>query len=1125
MATRDPSAASQTRVLHVDADPAVPRRVEAALDAEPGSFDVVSETNPRDALARIDAGSVDCVVSGYDLPEMDGIAFLEAVRERDPDVSFVLFTGSGDEAVASRAISAGVTEYVRKNAEGPRSVARRIRAVTGGEPGATDTESGAAQFERFAEAFPDVVFVIDGTGRYTDVIASGNGSLLSADPEDLLGARFADVLPPETADRFLGVVRDALDTGEQQRIEYQLDVEAGTRWFEARVGPLGTDGGTETVYWIARDVTERERRRREYEQVFNGVNDAIAVFDPDGGRITEVNRAYREMIGYDLDRIRELGIEGLSASDEGYTGERGWELIHEVSETGESVTVEWRAERRNGERIWLEATLTPAEIGGEPRVLSIQRDITERRELERTYRDIFEGVSDGLVVHDAETGEILEVNQRYCELTGYDREELVADSVELIMPEDDPEYTYEGVIERIQKAREEGPQLFEFKGERKDGGTFIGDVNLRTIEIRGTERVLASVRDITARKRREREYEQIFDGANDAIVIQDPETGEPVDANETFLDRLGYDSVAEIREEGLAGLSATEDGYTKERAQELCRRVMETGESETVEWQQETKDGERRWIEATIDSATIRGEDRIISMQRNITDRKRREQAIEALQAATDRLQGAETAEEVASVVVETASDVLGFPMAVCWFHDPEAERLDPIAATEATREAGLVSGLSADRYEYTIFQEGAVTEYAPTELAPDNPLQAGALLPLGEHGLVAAGTRDRGESFADEALLDIAEALAEHATTALDRVERARAVRESERRFRLIAERIDEVIYLATPDFSEALYVNPAYETVWGRPIDDLYDDARKFLEAVDPRDRAATEADIRAMIAEVKGGDPADSYDFEYRIRQPDGEIRWVSATGYVVEMSDGTPRFVGIVEDITDRKRREQRLEVFNRVLRHNLRNQLDVIRSHAETLARRTDAGEDHAERIIAAVDELAAMGDRARKTDRIMSMGDEMGDVSVTETVRGAVESVDSADSAVNVTSNLPPEARVTTNEEALYAAVTSALENAIEHADSQVTVTLEAQPDGHAVVVDDDGPGIPEAELAPIETGTETSLQHGRGLGLWQLRWGADKLNGELSFDTDGGTTVRISVPDCTEAGDEGDTS
>ena len=1103
------------RVLYVDRDERETERVASALEAESGIREVLTETDPREGLSRLATTDVDCLVTGYDLPGMDGVEFVETVRERDAGVPVILFTGSGSEATASRAISAGVTDYIRKEpgGDGIDALLERMRTLSddGGET-MRQTRYDGATFERFVEAFPDVVFVVDDDGRYVDVLANGSDSLLYDDPEQLLGARFADVLPEDTADRFLRVLQDALDAGEGRRIEYRLDVQAGTRWFEARVRPLSTEGERATAFWIARDITDRKRREREYEQIFNSVNDAITVFDPGAGEITEINEAYREMLGYDLDQIRELGIDGLSASDEGYTGERGWELIREVAATGEAETVEWRAEREGGDRIWLEVTLTPAVIGGEQRVLSIQRDITERRELERTYRDIFEGVSDGLVVHDAETGEILEVNEQYCELTGYGREELLEGSVELIMPEGDPEYTYENVIERIREAREEGPQLFEFKGERKDGGTFIGDVHLRTIEIRGRERVLASVRDITERKRREREYEQIFNGVNDAIVIQDPETAEPIDANETFLDRLGYDDVSEIRETGLEGLSADENGYTTERARELCRRAMETGEPEVVEWQQETKDGDRRWIEATIDSAVIRGEDRILSMQRDITERKRREWAIEALQQAARRLHRAEDAGEVASIAVETASEVLDLPMAVCWFHDAEAERLDPVAATDPTREAGLVSDLSSDRYEYAVFEAGTVTKYAPSERGTDNPLEVGVLLPLGDHGLVAAGRRTETGRLADETALDIAQVLTDHVTTALDRVERAAAVRESERRFRLIAERIDEVIYLATPDFSEALYVNPAYETIWGRSIDELYDDARKFLEAIDPRDRPRVESEFREMVADMRRGDPTDTYEFEYRIRQPGGEIRWVSATGYAVELSGEERRFVGIVEDITERKHREQRLEVFNRILRHNLRNQLDVIRSHAETLTDRTEG--DHADRIIAVVDDLAAMGARARKTDQIMSMDEEVTEIDLPGTIREAVGAVAMGRNDVDVTTDLPESARLSTNRVALYTGVKSALENAVEHAHSEVVLDVDDRPEGYSIVIDDDGPGIPKSELDPIEAGTETNLRHGRGLGLWQLRWSVDKLNGELSFDTDGGTTILISVPD-----------
>jgi Signal transduction histidine kinase len=113
-----------------------------------------------------------------------------------------------------------------------------------------------------------------------------------------------------------------------------------------------------------------------------------------------------------------------------------------------------------------------------------------------------------------------------------------------------------------------------------------------------------------------------------------------------------------------------------------------------------------------------------------------------------------------------------------------------------------------------------------------------------------------------------------------------------------------------------------------------------------------------------------------------------------------------------------------------------------------------------------------------------------------------------------VATDLPASAWLTNNVEALQAAVRSALENAIEYADSEVRLTVEDHPGGYTVIIDDDGPGIPEGELIPIKAGTETNLNHGRGLGLWQLRWGVDKLNGELSFGTNEGTTIRISIPD-----------
>lgn len=116
MPAETPSPRSPERVLYVGADPDVTPLAEA-LGRGPGRFEIVVETEPQEALSRLETGEVDCVVSEYELPGTNGVAFLKTVRESYPELPFVLFPDAGSEAMASRAVSAGVTEYVRADAD------------------------------------------------------------------------------------------------------------------------------------------------------------------------------------------------------------------------------------------------------------------------------------------------------------------------------------------------------------------------------------------------------------------------------------------------------------------------------------------------------------------------------------------------------------------------------------------------------------------------------------------------------------------------------------------------------------------------------------------------------------------------------------------------------------------------------------------------------------------------------------------------------------------------------------------------------------------------------------------------------------------------------------------------
>jgi methyl-accepting chemotaxis protein len=198
---------------------------------------------------------------------------------------------------------------------------------------------------------------------------------------------------------------------------------------------------------------------------------------------------------------------------------------------------------------------------------------------------------------------------------------------------------------------------------------------------------------------------------------------------------------------------------------------------------------------------------------------------------------------------------------------------------------------------------------------------------------------------------------------------------------------------------------------------------------------------------------------------------------------------------------------RLEVFNRILRHNLRNQLDVINSHAEALE---DPG--HREAILTATEKLNRLGTRARRIDHLMSKDPKPTTIALADRIEVVLDDIEREDIAVTMA--VPDDATVVSDPETLTTVLRSPLENAVAFAESSVVISAESTETGCTIEISDDGPGIPAADLDPVTAERETALAHSRGLGLWELKWGVNKLDGELSFATDDGTTVTIHLPD-----------
>ncbi len=130
----------------------------------------------------------------------------------------------------------------------------------------------------------------------------------------------------------------------------------------------------------------------------------------------------------------------------------------------------------------------------------------------------------------------------------------------------------------------------------------------------------------------------------------------------------------------------------------------------------------------------------------------------------------------------------------------------------------------------------------------------------------------------------------------------------KSEGRFRQLAENIDEVFWVGSPDWRQVFYVSPAYENVWGHKEEDLYENAQVWIDAVHPDDQAQVIADMPDDPNNI-----TDVVDFkDYRIRKADGQLLWIKARAYPVRDSAGNVvRITGIAQDITDRKHAEDRI----------------------------------------------------------------------------------------------------------------------------------------------------------------------------------------------------------------------
>jgi PAS domain S-box-containing protein len=387
-----PTPPATIRVLHVDDDPGIVDVVGKLLAAENERIDTTAVQSPVEGLDLLQSSTFDCVVSDYSMPKMDGIEFLQSIRETRPDLPFILFTSEGSESVAGEAIAAGATGYLQKAAgrEQYAVLANRIENAAKQYRAEQFAEETGRRLRELMENTPDVRWMFNAdwsellyvNDAYEGVFG-GSVTKLRERPRSFLATIHPDDRDP---------VREAMERvsrGETVDMDFRVDPRCDyERWVHSSGRPVLEDGEVVRIVGYSREVTERREREGELRKTrqlltrsLDALDDIYYMLDPDG-RIRRWNDTVESVTGHDGDSIEgTVALEYIAEQDHGNIEA----AIDEAIETG-SARVDARVLAADGDSVPYEFTgaRIEDESGDLRGIIGIGRDISEHRKHEKT---------------------------------------------------------------------------------------------------------------------------------------------------------------------------------------------------------------------------------------------------------------------------------------------------------------------------------------------------------------------------------------------------------------------------------------------------------------------------------------------------------------------------------------------------------------------------------------------------------------------------------------------------------------------------------------------------------------------------------------------------------------------
>jgi len=846
----------------------------------------------------------------------------------------------------------------------------------------------------------------------------------------------------------------------------------------------------------------------------------ISVSRINDGMMLDANGSLLDFFG--LSREEVVGRTALELGIWRDEAQRG-QVLDALAREGRLTDVAMKVTVRSGEARDVLVSAVAIEVGGEPCMLSMARDVTERksaekalRESESRFRQLFEAASDIIAKVDLESGVCEYVSPAVLEVTGFTQDEYTAlgprNFRRRIHPEDWPQYKrrFEGILELGAVVGE--TQRHEYRWQCKDGRyRWLADSISIISDKDGSPRTLvATVRDMTERReseealrQSEQRFSRIFQTAPVCIGITRIDDGRFIDVNESFLELVGCD-----RGEVIGRTSADLGLWAEPADRDLMLQALLQGETvRDFESQVRRKSGEIRDTLSSFVTVEIGGQPCIVGMFRDVTERK---QAEEALRESEDKYR---------SLIENLREGIWTIDKDACTtFANPAMAEMLGYAVDEMLGRH-LFSFMDEQGQELAKrkleHRQQGVSEQHDFEFARKDGSRLCATIetsPLTD--------RDGNYNGALAGVMDI---------TARKRAEEE--LRESEERFRTLSASAPIGIFLMG-DKGQVIYTNKRLQAIAGVPPGG--GSMGELATAVHPDDR-------EQLLAEwAKAAEERAELSQEYRILTKQGETRWIRMHVCPIFSADGGQgSVVGTIEDVTEHKEaveRERRLheqEARTRELRttvrvleqmaatlgHELRNPLGVISNSAYFLS--SQAGISDAR----ALKHAEIIGREVQSAKRVIDDILEFAHVSQIVPAPASLNAI--VDQAL-ARSQIPANIRVTRKRapdlpplvcdaDRLERAFLDVIANAVQAMPRGGRLIVKTRLSAGSVqaVFSDTGEGIAPENLTKVFDPMFTTKLRGIGLGLTVVRRTVKQHGGqvELKSKLEHGTSVIMTLP------------